>query len=112
MNAQIDKKFYSVQGPAPRQSITHWKYPGKTLSWNASCGCWLDMHEYNRTQRVGHLYVMGHTSMEGAVALFMAIDPHVRGIMTYSEGKRDTLYRLDDGKWQAFDIRQVDRAAA
>lgn len=112
MNAQIDKKFYALKGPADRQSIPHWKYPAKTLPWNEGCKCWLDMHEYNRIQRIGHLYVMGCTSMHGAIALFKAIDPHVRGIMTYSEGQRDTLYRLDDGKWKAFDIRQVERKAA
>ncbi|OBZ96233.1 hypothetical protein ADU59_07730 [Pararhizobium polonicum] len=70
------------------------------------------MHEYNRTQQIGHLYVIGHTTdMEGVIALFQNIDPAVRGIMTYSEGMRDTLYRLDDGKWRAFDIRQERKAA-
>lgn len=112
MNDNIDKKFYAVRRPADHQSITHWKYPGKTLPWNASCKCWIDMHEYNRAERIGHLYLMGHTSMDGAIALFKAIDPHVRGIMTYSEGRRDTLYRLDEGKWKAFDVRQGERKAA
>lgn len=42
------------------------------------------------------------TDMSGCIALFMAIDPECRSIITIAGGWPDTVYyRYGDGEWQA-----------
>jgi hypothetical protein len=39
--------------------------------------------------------------MEGAIKFALSINPKVRLIMTWSGRKKDTFYRLNDGKWSS-----------
>ena len=69
--------------------------------------CYVDRLEYDFQRRAGKLF-MGEnscTDMSGCIGLFKKIDPGVELIETIaspSHPRRDTTYRLVDGKWQAY----------
>ena len=49
----------------------------------------------------------GVADMQGAIALALDIDPHVRTVITYSGNRLDTAYLLNDaGQWEFRDARR------
>jgi len=81
--------------------------------------CFVGRVDYNFAKRVGLLF-MGPgscTDMQGAINLFVALDPNVRLIGTYQEQTDgwalDTLYsRRRGGQWRATQPTVAEAAAA
>lgn len=75
-----------------------------TVDWRADLQAWVFGLTYDFGTHDGCLY-MAHGScvdMTATIALFTRIDPNVRRIQTFSDGKIDTLYvRGPKDIWQA-----------
>ncbi len=65
--------------------------------------------EYDFVNHCGRLYQewMSYCDMGGCLKLFKAIDPNVVAILTFDDGKPDTLYRKEGSKWTAYDVQTV-----
>ena len=63
----------------------------------------VDSLAYDFNAATGRLYMPDGvcTDMSGCIALFTAIDPKVRHIVTFAGGKQDTTYHRDGAHWEA-----------
>lgn len=62
---------------------------------------WVHRLDYNWIDRRGNIWCGGPTDFTGCIELFKLIDPRVRVVQTYVDGKEDTLYIKQGGEWTA-----------
>jgi hypothetical protein len=72
-------------------------------SFDTRLACVPERLVYDFTTRTGHLYMLQGDccDMQGAVALFQAIDPRVVRVVTASGDALDTCYETQRGGWVA-----------
>lgn len=60
--------------------------------------------EYDFVRHTGHLWMEDDncTDMAGAIKIFTAIDSDAVLIITYAGDRKDTLYRKQNGEWNAY----------
>ncbi|MCL4848100.1 MAG: hypothetical protein KJ066_16280 [Acidobacteria bacterium] len=73
-------------------------------AWRGDLGCFAARLTYDFGTKTGTLALAPDacTDMDGAIALFTAIDPAVQRIETFTSGIRDTTYARRGNEWRAF----------
>jgi hypothetical protein len=68
---------------------------------------WVDSIKYDFVTRAGTIDAVGPVDASGSINTFLAMDPEVKSVTAFLEGKPDIYYRrANDGKsWYFVDLR-------
>jgi hypothetical protein len=70
---------------------------------------WIGEIKYDFKERLGTIIAGGPVCMSGSIELFEHIDPGVRIVLAFLNGKPDVMYRRKAGKWEVCDLRRSNQ---